>query len=72
MGVRFPPVSDEVRFENRMSDTDALMWAIEKDPMLRSTITTVVLLDGEVPREQVRRVHSIPFAFHRNNATRNQ
>jgi hypothetical protein len=33
-----PPA--EVRFEHRMSDADALMWAIEKDPMLRSTITT--------------------------------
>ena len=29
-----------------MSDADALMWTIEKDPPLRSTITTVVLLDG--------------------------
>ena len=38
-----------------MSDADALMWAIEKDPMLRSTITTVVLLDGEVDRGRLRR-----------------
>src|SRR4051794_25819162 len=28
-----------------MSDSDALMWSIEKDPMLRSTITAVLLLD---------------------------
>jgi len=33
------------RFERRMSDSDALMWAIEKDPLLRSTITAVALLD---------------------------
>ena len=39
---------DEVRFEHRMSDADALMWTIEKDPMLRSTITMVVVLDGTV------------------------
>ncbi|HZR83124.1 MAG TPA: wax ester/triacylglycerol synthase domain-containing protein [Candidatus Binatia bacterium] len=28
-----------------MSDSDALMWFIENDPGLRSTITTVTLLD---------------------------
>jgi WS/DGAT/MGAT family acyltransferase len=28
-----------------MSDADALMWTIEKDPLLRSTITAVSLLD---------------------------
>ncbi len=34
-----------LRFEHRMSDSDALMWTIEKDPMLRSTITAVLVLD---------------------------
>src|SRR4051812_28877332 len=34
-----------MRFEERMSDADALMWTIEKDPLLRSTITAVSLLD---------------------------
>src|SRR3954452_15642916 len=34
-----------MRFEERMSDADALMWRIEKDPLLRSTITAVSLLD---------------------------
>jgi WS/DGAT/MGAT family acyltransferase len=33
------------RFEVRMSDSDALMWNIEKDPLLRSTIVTVLLFD---------------------------
>ena len=33
------------RFETHMSDSDALMWNIEKDPLLRSTIVTVLLLD---------------------------
>ncbi|MGZ4689763.1 MAG: wax ester/triacylglycerol synthase domain-containing protein [Acidimicrobiia bacterium] len=33
------------RFESHMSDSDALMWNIEKDPLLRSTIVTVLLLD---------------------------
>ena len=36
-----------------MSDSDALMWAIEKDPMLRSTITTVVVLESEVDPERL-------------------
>jgi len=35
----------EERFEIHMSDADALMWNIEKDPLLRSTIVTVLLLD---------------------------
>ncbi|MBL8776107.1 MAG: DUF1298 domain-containing protein [Acidimicrobiales bacterium] len=35
----------EIRYESRMSDADKLMWTIEHNPMLRSTITSVVLLD---------------------------
>lgn len=50
-----PPTPVEVKFEHRMSDADALMWAIEKDPMLRSTITTVVVLEGDVDRDAVWR-----------------
>lgn len=44
-----------VRFEDRMSDADALMWAIEKDPMLRSTVTTAILLAGSVDRDRLWR-----------------
>jgi diacylglycerol O-acyltransferase / wax synthase len=40
--MRVPP---ELRFERRMSDSDALMWFIENDAALRSTITTLTLLD---------------------------
>ena len=43
----------DVRFENRMSDMDALMWAIEKDPLLRSTITAVAVLDRAPDRERL-------------------
>ncbi len=39
-------MGEELRYEHRMSDADALMWTIEKDPLLRSTITAVSLLDG--------------------------
>ena len=45
-----------VHFDDRMSDTDALMWSIEKDPMLRSTITTAMVLDGTVAPERLHRV----------------
>ena len=38
-------MATEMRFEDRMSDMDALMWQIEKDPMLRSTITAISVLD---------------------------
>ncbi|MBX3313460.1 MAG: DUF1298 domain-containing protein [Actinobacteria bacterium] len=45
---------DELRFDERMSDSDSLMWTIEKDPMLRSTITAVLLLDRAPDREHFR------------------
>lgn len=44
---------DELRFEHRMSDADALMWTIEKDPLLRSTITTVALFDRAPDRARL-------------------
>ena len=34
-------------FDLHMSDSDALMWNIEKDPVLRSTIVTVNRLDRD-------------------------
>jgi WS/DGAT/MGAT family acyltransferase len=45
-------MADELHYEPRMSDSDALMWTIEKDPLLRSTITAVSLLDGPVDAER--------------------
>jgi WS/DGAT/MGAT family acyltransferase len=35
----------EARFTRHMSDEDALMWHIEKDPILRSTILAVAVFD---------------------------
>ncbi|HEX5096929.1 MAG TPA: wax ester/triacylglycerol synthase domain-containing protein, partial [Acidimicrobiia bacterium] len=35
-----------------MSDSDALMWAIEKDPLLRSTITAVSVLEHSPDRDR--------------------
>lgn len=34
-----------LRFEDRIRDADALAWSIERDPMLRSTIIAVLVLD---------------------------
>ena len=49
------PTAAPIRYHDRMSDEDALMWSIEKDPMLRSTITTVILLERPIDRETLRR-----------------
>ena len=46
-------VRDPIRFEHRMSDSDALMWHIEKDPLLRSTITVVWWLDRVPDRDRL-------------------
>jgi WS/DGAT/MGAT family acyltransferase len=43
----------DLHFEHRMSDQDALMWSIEQDPLLRSTITGVTLLDRPPDRERL-------------------
>jgi len=42
-----------LRFEDRMRDADALAWSIEKDPMLRSTIIAVLVLDRTPDRALV-------------------
>src|SRR3974377_1292035 len=39
-------MSDVDRFARHMSDEDALMWNIEKDPVLRSTIVAVAIFDS--------------------------
>ncbi len=43
------------RFSLHMSDEDALMWNIEKDPILRSTIVAVALFDEAPEWERLRR-----------------
>jgi WS/DGAT/MGAT family acyltransferase len=40
-----PGPQDVERFEAHMSDSDALMWNIETDPLLRSTSVTVLFFD---------------------------
>src|SRR5260221_98694 len=46
-------MTEELRYERRMSDSDALMWGIEKDPLLRSTIVAIALLDGPPDRARL-------------------
>lgn len=58
-------MDDALVYEDRMSDSDALMWSIERDPILRSTITGVWLLDQAPDRERLREraeraIHYIP------------
>lgn len=38
-------MADAPRFTTHMSDEDALMWHVEKDPILRSTIVAVAVFD---------------------------
>jgi WS/DGAT/MGAT family acyltransferase len=45
---------DELRFTDRMTDSDSLMWTIEKDPLLRSTITAVLFLDTAPDDKRLR------------------
>ena len=39
----------------RLSDLDALVWAIEHDPRLRTTIVVVAVVDGELDRRRLHR-----------------
>ncbi|MEZ5380610.1 MAG: wax ester/triacylglycerol synthase family O-acyltransferase [Microthrixaceae bacterium] len=50
---------ESFEFEDRMSDSDALMWSIEKDPLLRSTIVTVSTFEGQLDHERVR--HQVDY-----------
>ncbi len=49
------PTSAPIRYHHRMSHEDALMWSIEKDPMLRSAITVVILLERPIDRASLHR-----------------
>lgn len=47
-------MADDPRFTRHMSDEDALMWIVEKDPILRSTIIAVALFDRPPDFERLR------------------
>jgi len=48
-------MTEAERFTHHKSDEDALMWNIEKDPVLRSTILAVAFFDSVPDWEQLRR-----------------
>lgn len=59
------PRDREVRNERRMTDVEAMMWNVEKDPFLSSTFGSVTILDKAPDFERYRRrlirmVHKIP------------
>lgn len=49
------PFGLTMTFEPRMSSSDALMWRIEKDPLLRSTIVMIMVFDAPLDRDKVTR-----------------
>lgn len=60
----------EMRFADRMSDHEALMWNVEKDPWLNPSGAALVMLDGPVDEEHFRRtmraaVAKMPRLFER-------
>ena len=52
----------EETFDRFMGDSDGIMWTIERDPNLRSTITVVFLLDRAPDWERLR--HRLETATH--------
>ena len=44
-----------LRFDRRMSDSEALMWRLEKDPALRSDFLNLTFLDREPDFDRFRR-----------------
>ncbi|HET9732376.1 MAG TPA: wax ester/triacylglycerol synthase family O-acyltransferase [Acidimicrobiales bacterium] len=48
-------MADEQGFPRRMTNADSIMWNMERDPILRSTVVTVALLDHVPDWREVRR-----------------
>ena len=55
-GLPPEPGVEEAEYADRMSAADALLWINERDPMLRSTITSLLLLDGPPNLDRFRQV----------------
>ncbi|MGI9615413.1 MAG: wax ester/triacylglycerol synthase domain-containing protein, partial [Acidimicrobiales bacterium] len=54
------PREREQRFERKMSDAEALMWNVEKDPWLNPNGAMITILDKPIDVEQLR--HRLAFA----------
>jgi diacylglycerol O-acyltransferase / wax synthase len=48
-------VADEIHFDRRMSDSEALMWRLEKDPHLASSYATFTVLDRPLDFDRFKR-----------------
>ena len=48
-------MATEIRFDHKMSDTEGLMWRLDKDPYLSSTFSNLSLLDQSPDFERLRR-----------------
>ena len=55
------PRERELRFERRMSDAEALMWNVEKDPWLNPSGASIAVLDGPIDIDLFRQkvIHAI-------------
>ncbi len=58
-------MATEIRFDHKMSDAEALMWRIDKDPYLASTFANLSVLDRSPDFDRLRRrmeraTHAIP------------
>ena len=47
--------SDLPRFDRKMSDSEGLMWRLDKDPHLSSTFATITILDGPLDFDRLLR-----------------
>lgn len=56
------PHSSSTRYGDRMTDADAVLWRIESDPALRSTIVSAWVLDGPPDADRFRRKLEICIA----------
>ena len=45
----------EMRFSDRMTDHESLMWNVEKDPWLNPSGASLTILDGKIDEEHFRR-----------------
>ncbi len=67
-------MSDRLHFDRRMSDAEAVMWRLEKDPYLSSTFANVTILDKPVDAARLRArmeyaAHQVPRLRHRVQPT---
>lgn len=67
-------MSDRLHFDRRMSDAEAVMWRLEKDPYLSSTFANITVLDKPVDVARLRArmeyaAHKVPRLRHRVQPT---